>query len=198
MKFGLLILAAMTLLHVQPARAQIETYDFDKAHTPILFFADHLGFSKSQGEFHRYDGSFTFNRAAPEQSTVELTIQTSSIDMDDDKWNDHMKNKDFFDVEQFPTMIFKSTAIEKTGDQTGTITGDLTILETTKPVTLDVIFNKAGVHPFNKKYVAGFSATTKIKRSDFGMKYGLPLIGDEIDIMLEVEGFRQNDEISNN
>jgi len=95
-------------------------------------------------------------------------------------------------------MIFKSASIEKTGDKTGKITGDLTILETTKPVILDVVFNKAAVHPFNQKYVAGFSAKTKIKRSDFGMKYGLPLLSDEVNIMIEVEGFRQNGEIFNN
>ena len=192
------MLMALCLIGVQPARAQIEIYEFDKAHTQILFFVDHIGFSKSQGEFHEYEGGFTFNRADPENSKVEVSIQTSSIDMDDEKWNKHMKNSDFFDVEKFPTMSFKSTKIKKTGDKTGTITGDLTILETTKPVTLDVVFNKAAVHPFNQKYVAGFSAKAKIKRSEFGMKYGLPLLGDEVDIMIEVEGFRQNGEIFNN
>lgn len=192
------MLMMLCFVGVQPARAQIEIYEFDKAHTQILFFVDHLGFSKSQGEFHEYDGGFTFNRDEPEKSKVEIAIQTSSIDMDDEKWNDHMKNADFFNAEKFPTMVFKSTNIEKTGDKTGIITGDLTILETTKSVTLDAVFNKADVHPFNKKYVAGFSAKTKIKRSNFGMKYGLPLLGDEVDIMIEVEGFRQNSEISNN
>lgn len=195
MKILLLALALMVIVAVQPAKAQTEAYEFDKAHTQILFFVDHLGFSTSQGEFHDYDGSFNFNDSEPEKSKVDVTIKTSSIDMDDEKWNAHMKNADFFDVEKFPTMTFKSTAIEKTGDKTGVITGDLTILETTKPVALDVTFNKAAIHPFSKKYVAGFSAKTKIKRSDFGMKYGLPLIGDEVDIMIEVEGLRQDGEI---
>ena len=189
---------AFMVLAVQPAKAEIEIYDFDKAHTQILFFVDHLGFSTSQGEFHDYDGSFYFNINEPEKSKVDVTIKTNSIDMDDKKWNDHMKNADFFDVEKFPTMTFKSTAIKKTGDKTAVITGDITILETTKPVALDVTFNKAAVHPFSQKYVAGFSAKTKIKRSDFGMKYGLPMIGDEVDIMIEVEGLRQNGEIFNN
>ncbi|CAG0909711.1 unnamed protein product, partial [Cyprideis torosa] len=178
------------MIAASPARAEIEIYEFDKAHTQILFFVNHLGFSTSQGEFHGYDGVFEFNRAEPERSNVEVTIQTNSIDMDDQKWDDHMKSKDFFDVEPFPTMKFKSTSIEKTGDKTGKITGDLTILEITKPVTLDVTFNKAAIHPFSQKYVAGFSAKTKIKRSDFGMKYGLPMIGDDVDIILEVEGLR--------
>lgn len=180
-----------------PAKAQIELYDFDKAHTQILFFIDHLGFSKSQGEFHEYDGMFTFNRGEPEKSSVEIAIQTSSIDMDDEKWNTHMKNEDFFGVEKFPTMTFKSTAIEITGEKTANLIGDLTILETTKPVTLDVTYNKSGKHPFNGKFVSGFSATTQIKRSDFGMTYGLPMIGDEVDIMIEVEGFRRGGSVVN-
>lgn len=195
----LALLLALTVIATAPAKAEpIEIYEFDKAHTQILFFVDHLGFSKSQGEFHEYDGMFEFNRNEPEKSKVEITIQTSSIDMDDEKWNESMTSKKFFDVEKFPMMTFKSTKIEKTGEETANITGDLTILETTKPVTLNVTFNKAGVHPFNQKYVAGFSATTKVKRSEFNMTYGLPMVGDEVDIMLEVEGFRQNGDVVNN
>ncbi len=197
MKFFTFFAVALFLAS-SPARANIEIYEYDKAHTQILFFVDHLGFSRSQGEFHDYDGYFHFNRNEPEKSKVEITIQTKSIDMDDEKWDDHMKNKDFFDVEKFPTMTFKSKSVQKTGDKTGKIVGDLTLLNVTKPVTLDVTFNKAAVHPFSQKYVAGFSAKTKIKRSDFGMKYGLPLIGDEVDVMIEVEGLRQNGEILNN
>lgn len=187
------ILTALTLLMITiaPARAQIERYDFDKAHTQIIFAVNHLGFSNSHGKFLDFDGFFEFNREEPEKSKVEVTIQTDSINMDDQKWDDHMKNEDFFNVEKYPTMTFKSTKIDVTGDNTAKITGDLTILETTQPVTLDVIFNKAGVHPFNQKYVAGFSATSSLKRSDFGINYGLPMIGDDVSLNIQVEGFRQ-------
>ncbi len=197
MKYLILLVSCMVTM-ATPAKAEIEIYEFDTAHTQILFFVDHLGFSKSQGEFLDFDGSFTFNRADPEASKVDVAIQTNSIDMDDEKWNTHMKNEDFFDVEKFPSMTFKSTKIEKTGTKTANIIGDLTILETTKPVTLNVTFNKAGVHTFNQKYVAGFSATAVIKRSDFGMKYGLPLIGDDVEIRLEVEGLRKTGDVVNN
>ena len=176
------------------AKAQIETYIFDKAHTQILFFVDHLGFSMSQGEFLDYDGQFVLNRDAPDQSAVEVTIQTASIDMDNEKWDAHMKNEDFFDVGQFPTMTFKSTGIEMTGEEQATLTGDLTILGVTKPVTLDVKHNKSGVHPFNKKFVAGFSATGTVKRSEFGMTYGVPGVGDDVELRIEVEGFREEPE----
>jgi len=168
-----------------------DRYIFDTAHTQILFFVDHLGFSKSQGEFHDYDGEFFFDPEDWSNSSVEVTIKTASIDMDYDKWDDHMRNEDFFHVEKFPDMTFKSTKVEQTGDNQGLIHGDLTLLGVTKPVTLNVTFNKAGVHPFNEEYVAGFSADTVIKRSEFGMNYGLPMLGEDVAVRLEVEGYRQ-------
>ena len=171
-----------------------EHYTFDKAHTQILFFVDHLGFSKSQGEFHDYDGYFIFDRGHPENSMIDVIIKTESIDMDSDKWNEHMTSPDFFNVEQFPDMTFKSTSIEITGEKTAKITGDLTLLGVTKPVVLDTVYNKSDKHPFSGKFVSGFSATTQLKRSDFGMAYGLPGVGDEVDIMIEVEGYRTEPE----
>jgi len=192
----LLLSAATAVLLFVPssAQAQIETYSFDKAHTQILFFVNHLGFSNSQGEFHDYDGHFLFDRGEPGKSSVDVTIQTSSIDMDDEKWDAHMKNADFFDVEKFPTMTFKSTGIDVTGENTANITGDLTILGVSKPAVLAVTHNKSDKHAFSGKFVAGFSATTTVKRSDYGMTYGLPLVGDEAQIRIEVEGVREEQE----
>lgn len=199
MKYAYLPLTFFALLAfvftlVIPSAHAAERYTFDKAHTQILFFVDHLGFSKSQGEFLDYNGSFTFDTVKPENSSVQVTIKTAGIDMDDEAWDKHMKNKDFFDVEQYPEMTFKSTAITVTGDKTANITGDLTLLGITKPVTLAVTHNKSGKHPFSGKYVSGFSATTTIKRSEFGMNYGLPAVGDDVEVRLEVEGIRIEDE----
>lgn len=185
---------AFLFLFPAPVQAQIERYDFDKAHTQILFFVNHLGFSNSQGEFHDYDGAFVFDRGEPEKSSVEVTIQTASIDMDDEKWDAHMKSADFFDVEKFSAMTFKSTGVEVTGENTANITGDLTLLGVSKPVVLAVTHNKSGKHPFGDKFVAGFSANAVIKRSDFGMNYGLPMVGDEVQIRIEVEGVRADQE----
>lgn len=174
--------------------SSVEMYDFDTAHTQILFFVDHLGFSTSQGEFHEYEGHFTFDRERPEKSVIDVTIKTASIDMDDKAWDDHMKNEDFFNVEQFPDMTFKSTSIKVLGKDKADITGDLTILGVTKPVTLNVKHNKSDKHAFSGKYVSGFSASATIKRSEFGMTYGLPMIGDDVEIMIEVEGVRRDAE----
>lgn len=193
-RFLMTAAAAALLLAPGIARAEVETYSFDTVHSQILFFVSHLGFSVSEGEFLEFDGGFTFDREAPENSSVNVTIDTNSIDMDDEKWDAHMKNEDFFNVEKFPTMTFNSTAIEVTGEDTANITGDLTILDVTKPVTLAVKHNKSGQHPFAGKYAAGFSATTKLKRSDFGMSYGLPNVGDDVEIRIEVEAHRNDGE----
>ena len=188
-----LIILSLTLLLTTalPVRAADQhEYEFDKAHTQILFFVDHLGFSMSQGEFHDYSGGFTFDRSNPENSSVDVTIRSESIDMDHDKWDAHMKNADFLNVTEYPTMAFKSTDINVTGGNTAEIAGDFTMLGVTRPVTLNVTHNKSGVHPFSGRYVSGFSAEAKLQRSEFGMNYGLPNVGDTVHIRLEVEGMR--------
>lgn len=188
MKRFLLSLAALAFMAAPSvARAETQSYRYDTVHTQIMFFVSHLGFSISEGEFLDFDGSINLDMNDPSKSNVDVTIKTDSIDMDDEKWNEHMKSADFFDVEQYPTMTFKSTNVEVTGDDTAKVTGDLTILDVTKPVTLDVKLNKIGDHPMNKKPTVGFSATARIKRSDFGMEYALPMVGDDVDIRIEVE-----------
>ena len=167
-----------------------DKFTFDRAHTQVLFFVSHLGFSQSQGEFHDYDGGFTFDSNDWTNSRVEATIRTASLDMDDYAWDKHLRSEDFFDVNQYPTMTFRSTNVERIDGQRGLITGDLTLLGVTKPVVLEVTFNKAGIHPISKTYVAGFSASAILKRSEFGMKYGLPMVGDDVHVRLEVEGHR--------
>lgn len=203
-KFLFLAASVCAISYVQPVFAEdkaapvtsisVEHYTFDKAHTQILFFVDHLGFSKSQGEFLDFDGFFNFDLEHPEKSNVDVSINVAGLDMDDEKWNTHMKSADLFDIEKYPTMTFKSTAIEVTGKKTANITGDFTLLGVTKPVVLAVTHNKSDKHAFSGKYVSGFSATTTIKRSEFGMEYGLPMVGDDVEIRIEVEGVRSEAE----
>lgn len=166
-----------------------EKYLFDKPHTQIMFSVDHLGFTKSHGRFLDYDGFFVLDRADITKSYVDATIKVASLDMGDEKWDEHLKSPDFFDAEKFPTMTFKSTSVVKTSDNTADVTGDLTILGVTKPVVLNVVHNKSGVFPMNDKmYVAGFTATTHFKRSDFGMTKYAPMLGDDVQIVLEIQG----------
>ncbi len=168
-----------------------DNYAFDKTHSQILFFVNHLGFSNSQGEFHDYEGGFTFDPADWSRSSVEVTVRTASIDMDDYAWDKHLRAKDFFDVRKFPEMRYQSIRVEQTGEKTGKIYGELTLLGVTRPVVLDLILNKVGLHPMKQTPRAGFSATTRLKRSDFGMKYAVPMVSDEVEIRIEVEGPRQ-------
>lgn len=190
-----LFLAALSVAFLSGfcGQAQAEQYTFDKAHTQIIFAVNHLGFSNSHGKFLEFDGGFSFDEAAPENASVNVAIKTASIDMDHEKWNAHLSNEDFFNVEKFPEMTFKSTAVEVTGDNTADVTGDLTLLGVTKPVTLSVTHNKSGKHAFSGKYVSGFSATGTLKRSDFGMNYGLPAVGDEVALIIQVEGEREEE-----
>jgi polyisoprenoid-binding protein YceI len=174
------------------AQAAEETYTLDKAHTQIMFQASHLGFSTSTGRFMDFDGAFTFDTTVPEKSHVEVTIKPDSIEMGDQKWNDHLKGADFFYVTKFPAMTFKSTGIKQTATGEADITGDLTMHGVTKPVTLHVVHNKSGVHPFNQaSYIAGFTATGTLDRADFGMTYGVPLLDTKVQLMIAVEGVRQ-------
>ena len=175
-------------IYTAPCLAQ--DYVLEQVHTQILFFCDHLGFSKSQGEFLKFNGSFSFDPENLESTVAQISIDTSSIDMDNDKWDDHMKNEDFFNVEKYPSMEFTSTEVISHSDNQATMHGELTLLGHTEPVALSVTHNKLGVHPFSGKTVAGFSATTTIKRSLFGMTYGLPALGDDIEIRLEIEGVK--------
>jgi polyisoprenoid-binding protein YceI len=189
-KYILPLLAAFVFLSGS-AQAESQALKLDKPHTQILFNISHMGFSTSTGKFLDYDGTINFDKLEPEKSNVDVTIQTSSVDLGDQKWNDHMKAADFFNVEKFPTMTFKSTSVEVTGEKTANITGDLTILGVTKPVVLATTFVNEGKHPMSAKQGAGFNATTKIKRSDFGMGYGLPMIGDEVDITISAEAWEE-------
>lgn len=187
-----LFVATAALLNAGQAHAQtgaLEKYLLDKPHTQVIFSVNHLGFTNSYGRFLDYEGGFVLDRAHPEKSSIDATIKTTSLDMGDGKWDEHLKSPDFFNVAQFPTMTFKSTNVTKTGEKTADVVGNLTLLGVTKPVTLKVTYNNSGVMPMNDKvYVAGFSATATIKRSDFGMGKYVPMVGDTVNIILEVQG----------
>ena len=178
---------------VPPAQAA-ETFAIDLAHSNVVFLIDHLGYSRMIGQFQDFEGSFVFDDTDVAKSSVEVTIMTGSVDTDHEARDDHLRAPDFFNAAEFPEMTFKSTKIERTGENTGKITGDLTLLGTTKPVTLDVTFRKKAPHPlpqYNGVLVSGFSARASILRSEWGMKTFVPNLGDEIEIWIEIEGHQK-------
>ncbi|SMF22025.1 Polyisoprenoid-binding protein YceI [Azospirillum oryzae] len=188
--FAAALFAATAVGSVVPAFAAPVSYKIDPAHTAVVFIVNHVGFSNVIGRFDTVGGDVTFDKDAVEKSVVNVTIDTTSVDTNHAKRDEHLRSPDFFNAKEFPKMTFKSTKIEKTGDKTGKLHGDLTMLGVTKPVVLDVTFNKDGVSPASKMETAGFSARGTVKRTEFGMKYGAPAIGDDIQLLIEVEAVK--------
>jgi polyisoprenoid-binding protein YceI len=187
---GWLAAVSITWFGGAAALAEVKTYQFDPAHTNIVFLVDHLGFSKMVGQFQAFDGTLNLDPDALEQGSVSVTIETESVDTDHQKRDDHLRSPDFFNATEFPTMTFQSTKVEVNGDNGARVHGNLTLLGVTKPVVLDSTFNGVGPHPSPQMAgvtVAGFSGRTTIMRSDFGMTGMVPNIGDEVEIWLEVE-----------
>lgn len=185
---GKRILCALALVGAASV-AQAADYVFDTAHTQVLFKVSHMGFSNSTGAFVGVEGGFSFDEANPEQSSVNVTIPVAGLDMDHDVWKEHLSSDKWFNLAKYPTMTFKSTKVVKTGENSFDVMGDLTLLGTTKPVTLKTVLNKVGMQMGKAK--AGFSAVTTIDRTEFGMSTYAPMIGTNVDISIEVEGERQ-------
>jgi polyisoprenoid-binding protein YceI len=173
--------------------AMIETGDYilDKSHANIVFRISHLGFSQYIGRFNSFDGTLNFTPSDVSKSKVSITIDPNSIDTNHEELEGKLKSDLFFNTAVHPTITFQSTTIKKTSANKGEITGNLTLMGVTKPVTLATTFNGGMMHPYAKKFVVGFSATARLKRSDFGMKGYLPAIGDDVDLLIEVEFQKQ-------
>jgi polyisoprenoid-binding protein YceI len=172
---------------VLSAAAAPEAYTFDPAHTEVRFCWNHLGFSRQCAHFVKYEGELLYNQADPEKSSVSVKFATDSIESLVPVFNEHLKSDKFFDTAKFPEITFKSTKFAKTGDKTGKVTGDLTIKGVSKPVTLDVTLNQAGVHPINKKQTLGIGAVAVLKRSDYGLSLYAPMVSDDVYIEIQTE-----------
>jgi polyisoprenoid-binding protein YceI len=178
---------ALSLVLLLAPAAHAETYHIDKDHTRVIYFVKHLGFSNFMGHFNDISGDIDFKQSNPEASKINVTINAKSVSMDTKVLDEHLQGADYFNTDKFPTITFKSTAITKTGKDTGTMTGNVTLLGVTKPVTLEIKFNQEGFNGFAKAAAVGFSAKGKISRSDFGMKTLVPLVSDQVDLLIEVE-----------
>lgn len=182
--------AVGVVLSVSVAQAAPQAYSLDPSHSTVAFVLDHMGYAKMLGRFNSVAGDIQFDKDAVEKSSVKVTIDAASVDTNHAKRDEHLRSPDFFNAKEFPKLTFTSTVIEKTGDKSGRMTGTLTLLGVSKPVVLDVTFNKDANSPVSKKDTVGFSARGTLKRSDFGMKYGVPAIGDDVTLMIEVEAVK--------
>lgn len=179
------------LISLSPAALSVN-YELDTVHTQIQFGVSHMGFSTSQGSFSDFSGSFSYDPDAPGASSVEVVIQTDSLDMDDDTWNQHLSSDQWFNIAKYPTMSFKSTSVNQDGGNLR-VSGELTLLGVTKPVVLDVSINKIGLQMGNPK--AGFTASTTIDRTEWGLSTFAPAIGKDVTISIQVEAAPVDDRL---
>jgi len=169
--------------------AATETYTIDPTHTYPHFAVSHLGFSTMRGRFDKCSGKLTIDRAA-KVGSVEITIETASLSTGLKKRDAHLRSPDFFNTAEFPKATYKSTAVKFNGDTPTTVEGNLTLLGVTKPVTFTITAFKCGKNPMNQKAMCGIDATANMKRSNFGMNYALPGVGDNLKLTIEVEAYR--------
>ena len=167
-------------------------FRIDAVHSQIFFSASHDGYTNPSGRMHVKSGTFRFDEADWSKSQVDATIDITSLDMGDAAWNSKLLGG-YFDAHTYPTAHFVSTRVEKTGDRTGIIHGNLTLLGRTKPVDLQVTFNRAALNGYSLRYVAGFSASAAFKRSSFGMDRETRSVGDDVTVRMEIEGVRDGD-----
>lgn len=167
------------------------TYKSEQGHAYVAFQYWHQEYSRPIIRWRTTDATVVFDNDNPENSTLTVRLPTADIDTGVDIWDDHIKEEGFFDVENYPEVTFVSTNIEQLANGQGTLTGNLTIKDVTRPFTLTGTINKVGQHFRSGKDMFGVSATGSLKRSDFNVDKYAPM-GDDIDIMIEVE-FQKED-----
>ncbi len=188
MKKSLLATTALSLaLAVGAAFAAPLTYKIDANHTDVIASWSHFGFSNPIAHFGQVDGFITYDPANVGASKVEVTIPLAGLNSHVPDFDDHLRSGDFFDAAKFPTITFKSTSVKAAGKGKLTVVGDLTVKGITKPVTLAVTINKIGEQPMAKRAAAGFSASTTLKRSDFGLGKYAPNVSDEVKLTITTE-----------
>ena len=186
----LLAVAALLLGGGLTALAEGSTYAIDKSHSSIVFRVKHLDIGYTYGFFRDFEGSFVVDEANPAASSVEMTVQMGSVDTNDAKRDQHLKSPDFFGVNQFPTMTFKSTSVAKTDDGKFQVTGDLTLHGVKRSATITMNKTGEGDDPWGNHRI-GFEGIFSVKRSDYGMDKMLEAASDEIRIIVAIEGIRK-------
>lgn len=184
-------LASFALLALALPALAADTYTIDPEHASVMFKVKHLGVSYTWGRFNDVKGSFVLDEANPAASRIEVVIKTESVDTGNERRDRHLRNADFFDAAQFPEIRFVSKTVSRAEPNQFTVTGDLTLHGVTRPLTVTVNKVGAGADPWGGQR-AGGELTFTVKRSDFGMSYGLPnVVGDEVTLFVSLEGIKQ-------
>lgn len=187
------------LLIVGNASAAPEAYELDPVHTRVLFAVEHAGFSQALGTVSGSTGRLAFDPDDWSTSTLEVTVPLQRVDLGDAKWNDSVLAGNLLDATRFPTATFVSTRVEPVDARHAKVHGNLTLHGVTREVTLDVAFNALKRHPLPPfRRTAGFSATTVISRADFGIDAWKSVIGDRVELRMEVEATRSRGDDAGN
>ncbi len=189
----LIAFAAAILFTGTAAFAQTSTWAIDKNHSQVDFQVKHLGLSTVRGSLTGINGTFTWDDKDVTKSSVSVTIDATSVNTSNDARDKHLKTADFFDVEKYPTLTFKSTSVKRTGAGKLQVVGDLTLAGVTKSVTLDVDGPATPQPGQGGKTVTGFSASGTLKRSDFnfGSKFGASMLSDDVKFTIDAEAAKQ-------
>jgi polyisoprenoid-binding protein YceI len=189
----------LALLLLAPVFAHAATWEIDPAHSSVSFSVRHMMISTVRGQFRSFSAKATGDPTAPASATIEATIDAKTIDTGNEKRDGHLKSPDFFDVEKFPTVTFKSKKIESAAAGKAKVTGDLTMHGVTKQVVLDVEYPAATIKDPMGNTKAGAHATTRIDRKDFGIVWnkamdgGGIMVGDDVDVTIDVEAVKKGD-----
>jgi len=159
-------------------------YGLDKSHAYITFSYSHFGFSTPHIGFDAFDLNLSLDPQNPENSSITVTIDATSVNSRVERFNGHLNGANFFDTANHPEITFQSTSISSTGEDTFDVVGDLTIKGITNSVTLKTTINKAANHPMRDTPIVGMSGEAKVNRSDWGLDRAVPNVGDEITIYL--------------
>ena len=180
-----------------PAWAEPRTYTIDPDHFAIGFQIDHLGYADVIGMFLKGSGSFVYDEATRTLTSGRVVVAADSVFSNHKARDRHVRDSDFLDAERHPEIVFEATGfepgMEKNGRLDGRLSGNLTLLGQTHPVTLEVALNKAAIYPFgHRKHTLGISARTTLQRSQWGMSYGVKngMVGDEVLLSFEFEAMR--------
>ena len=190
-------IALLTCLLPLSALAAPTTYVMDPQHSYPNFSINHLGMSTIYGRFDKMAGTITLDQTA-KTGSLEAKIASASVSTGDTKRSDgtrsrdeHLRTADFFNSAEFPDVVFKSSKFNFKGEEVESVDGTLTMLGVSKPIKLSVTSFKCGPHPFSKKAMCGADVQATIKRTDWGMKFGVPAISDEVKLMISVEAYPQ-------
>ena len=174
------------------AQAERGAFAVEPLHTRVLFGVSHFGFTTYYGEFSGVSGVLDLDPKKPSSSKLDIRIPVASIGTTSAELNGELKGEKWFDTVKYPNISFKATKVTMTGPGKADVVGDLTLHGTMKPVVLHAVFHGAGVNPLNKHYTVGFDASAKIKRTEFGVSTLVPLISDDVDIIISAAFERQS------